>query len=87
LTDANGVLERIYQKDDSTVRREVKVKNTTIEALEALWKGGVASYSILQGLATLVNQNSEISNKLDRVASIFSSMLTLERERLKRERV
>jgi len=47
LTDANGVLERIYQKDDSTVRREVKVKNTTIEALEALWKGGVASYSIL----------------------------------------
>ncbi|UCH02610.1 MAG: hypothetical protein JSV20_02150 [Candidatus Bathyarchaeota archaeon] len=85
LTDANGVLERIYVKDDSTIRREVKVKNTTIAELEALWSGGVTSYNIVQGVATMINEFQENSEKLDKIVSIFSSMMTLERERLKRE--
>jgi hypothetical protein len=58
-----------------------RVRATTIEELEALWREGVTSYIVLQRLTTLVTKSGKTSKKLDRVVSIFSSMTTLQQER------
>jgi len=52
-----GVIERIYQKEESVVRVEQKtVKPMRLEEFEALLHGGVPHYNIEQGQFTLVQE-------------------------------
>ena len=52
-----GVIERIYQKDEFTVRAEQKIsKEMTVDEFTSLIHGGVTSYNMTQGLFMLVKK-------------------------------
>lgn len=85
LTSFNGVLERIYQKDEETVRREVKVENTTIEQIEALWRGGVTPYNLIQSTQNLVNRLDAQERRLNQLTTAIMRLVRLEEARFKRD--
>ena len=56
-----GVIERIYQKDEFTVRAEQKVSNKmSVDEFTSLIRGGVTSYNMTQGLFMLVKKIDEL---------------------------
>ena len=61
-----GVIERIYQKDESTVRVEQKVSDVEMKADEfaALIHGGVQSYNLTQGLFLMVKKFDDVVDVL-----------------------
>lgn len=51
------VIERIYQKEDSVVRHEVKVtKSMSVDEFQSLIQGGISSYNLQQGLFMLMQE-------------------------------
>ena len=61
-----GVIERIYQKDEFTVRVEQKVSDVSmrVDEFAALISGGVQSYNIVQGLFMLVKKMDAVVEAL-----------------------
>jgi len=56
-----GVIERIYQKDEFTVRVEQKVsRKMSIDEFTSLIRGGVTSYNMTQGLFMLVQKIDDL---------------------------
>ena len=52
-----GVIERIYQKDESTVRIEQKIsRKMKVDEFTALLRGGVQSYNLTQALFVMVKK-------------------------------
>jgi len=52
-----GMIERIYQKEDSLVRSEVKVsKPMSLDEFTALIRGGVSSYNLQQGVFMVMQE-------------------------------
>lgn len=62
VKDFSGVLERIYSKDGG-VRNEVKIAEPmNVASVEALLKGGMTNYQIVQGVGLL---RQEIKNQIE----------------------
>lgn len=52
-----GVIERIYQKEEDTIRHEVKVsKPMSVDEFQNLIQGGVSAYNLQQGLFMLMEE-------------------------------
>lgn len=52
-----GVIERIYQKEEDTVRHEVKVsKPMSVDEFQSLIQGGISAYNLQQGLFMLMQE-------------------------------
>lgn len=52
-----GVIERIYQKEEDTIRHEVKVsKPMSVDEFQSLIQGGVSAYNLQQGLFMLMQE-------------------------------
>ena len=62
VKDLNGVLERLYNKGDG-LRSEVKVSTPmSVGQIEALLKGGMTPYQILQGQALTNKKIDELTD-------------------------
>jgi len=75
VKDFSGVLERIYSKDGG-VRSEVKVSESmSVASVEALLKGGMTPYQILQGQALTNKKLDNLDDTLKQTNRLLANVL------------